>query len=587
MSIQGKTRTVAKILLTRQTANTPILPLKELEENLMINLSIEDYELICRNAMVKRMMSRTLETDVEKLTELCRNMEKFKEFVELNLRTIREREKAKKTPIKDLPLNLLQGMKAKTLSLLHIPDDALNIIISNYQSILKYELREWVPKKKLEAEFLSENLNAIYFLSLPENAMFINWDVLSKNPNAIDFLSLPKNKKHINYHQLSKNASPKAIELLRDKIIEEKGLSPEEFAKLEKYEKINWKILSKNPEAIEILTSPENYDNIYWKGLSSNPNPKAIEFLLLDKNFDFIDWYEFSRNPCDSAIKNLNLYDGFFIDWDGLCENTNPKAIPIIKEKVLEERKLLPTEYAIKGKVNWRKLSSNLNAIELIIMRIKDESKLNEDEYRSLKLQYKIDWDALSLNPSIFIPFKPKAKAKSITVTRILPSSLISPKAKAKANTSPIRALSTNLKDNFKSLLPSKNVYVLRHGIPLDKLNWNYLSKNPNAIDLLEKQIEIEKHLSKEEYDRLPSKINWSSLCSNPNAIDLLDANQDKIDWSVLSYNPNAIHLLEKRVKYQLSLKGSESKSFLNSIYTGQRVSWVGLAGNPSIFIPM
>ena len=239
MSIQGKTRTVAKILLTRQTANTPILPLKELEENLMINLSIEDYELICRNAMVKRMMSRTLETDVEKLTELCRNMEKFKEFVELNLRTIREREKAKKTPIKDLPLNLLQGMKAKTLSLLHIPDDALNIIISNYQSILKYELREWVPKKKLEAEFLSENLNAIYFLSLPENAMFINWDVLSKNPNAIDFLSLPKNKKHINYHQLSKNASPKAIELLRDKIIEEKGLSPEEFAKLEKYEKIN------------------------------------------------------------------------------------------------------------------------------------------------------------------------------------------------------------------------------------------------------------------------------------------------------------------------------------------------------------
>lgn len=585
MSIQGKTRTVAKILLTRQKANIPISPLKELEENPMINLSIEDYELICRNAMVKRMMSRTLETDVDKLTELCSNMENFKEFVELNLRTIREREKAKKTPIKDLPLNLLQGMKAKTLSLLHIPDDALNIIISNYQSILKYELREWVPKKKLEAEFLSENLNAIYFLSLPENAMFINWDVLSKNPNAIDFLSLPKNKKHINYHQLSKNASPKAIELLRDKIIEEKGLSPEEFAKLEKYEKINWKILSKNPEAIEILTSPENYDNIYWKGLSSNPNPKAIKMLLLDKNFDFIDLYEFSRNPCNSAIKYLNANQDF-VDWDGLCENTNPKAIPIIKEKVLEERKLLPTEYEnLIYKVNWRKLSSNPNAIELIIMRINDESKLSEDEYMSLKLQYKIDWDALSLNPSIFILFKPKAKAKSITATRILPSSLISPKVKAKAYTSPIRALSTNLKGMNKDNL--KNVYVLRHGIPLDKLNWNYLSKNPKAIDLLEKQIEIERHLSKEEYDRLPYKINWPSLCSNPNAIDLLDANQDKIDWSVLSYNPNAIHLLEKRVKYQLSLKGSESKSFLNSIYTGQRVSWVGLAGNPSIFIPM
>lgn len=576
MSIQGKTRTVAKILTrqTPQTANTPISPLKELEENQMINLSIEDYELICRNEMVKRMMSIVLETPKNELTELCSNMENFKFFVDSTLRTIREREKAKKTPIKDLPLNLLQGMNTKTLSLLHIPDDALNIIISKYKSMLKYELREWIPKKKLEAEFLSANLNAIDFLSLPENAMFINWDVLSKNPNAIDFLSLPENKKHIDYHQLSKNKSPKAIELLKEYLQINQG------SKI-----INWKILSKNPEAIEILTSPENYDNIYWKGLSSNPNPKAIKMLLLDKNFDFIDLYEFSRNPCNSAIKYLNANQDF-IDWDGLCENTNPKAIPIIKEKVLEERKLLPTEYEnLIYKVNWRKLSSNPNAIELIIMRINDESKLSEDEYMSLKLQYKIDWDALSLNPSIFIIFKPKAKAKSITATRILPSSLISPKVKAKAYTSPIRALSTNLKGMNKDNL--KNVYVLRHGIPLDKLNWNYLSKNPKAIDLLDKQIEIERHLSKEEYDRLPFKINWPSLCSNPEAIDLLDANQDKIDWSVLSYNPNAIHLLEIRVKYQLNLKGSESKSFLNSIYTGQRVSWVGLAGNPSIFIPM
>ena len=569
MSIQGKTKTVEKILLTQQKANMPISPLKELEENPMINLSIEDYELICRNAMVKRMMSRTLETDVDKLAELCSNMENFKEFVDSTLRTIREREKAKKTPIKDLPLNLLQGLSAKTLSLLHIPDDALNIIISKYQSMLKFELRPWVPIQKLDKEYLSANLNAIDFLSLSENKKNINWYVLSANPNAIDFLSLPENKKNINYHQLSKNPSPKAIELLKE-FIKENPNSPI----------INWKVLSKNPHAIEILTSPENYDNIYWKGLSRNPDPKAIDFLMLAKNYDNISWYKFSRNPCDDAIKYLRTHPEK-IDWYGICKNTNLKAIPIIKKKALEEKRLLFADYkSLTNKIYWRKLSSNPNAIHLIINKIEDESKLSEDEYRSLGLQYKIDWDALSLNPSIFFPFKPKAKAKSITVTRILPRN----PPKAKANTSPIRSLSTNLKgrneDDFK------NVYVLRHGIPLDKLNWEFLVRNPNAIDLIKERIDYENSLSKEEYDSLPFKINWSSLCKNPEAIDLLDANQDNIDWSLLSYNPNAIHLLEIRVKYELSLKGAELHNLLHSIYTGRRVSWTGLAGNPSIFFP-
>ncbi len=570
--MQCKTNTVTKIL-TRQTANTPISPLKELEENPMINLSIKDYELICQNAMVKRMMSRTLETDVYKLTELCSNMENFKEYVDSTLQTIRERERAKKTPIKDLPQQLLNGMSTRTLSLLHIPDEILYEIIGKYQSMLKFKLRSWVPLKKLETEFLSANPNAIYFLSLPENENYRNWYELSANPNAIDFLSLPENKKHINYHQLSKNPSPKAIELLKEFIKENPN------SKL-----INWKVLSKNPHAIEILTSPENYHNIYWKGLSGNPDPKAIAFLLLDDNYDNIDWFKFSCNPCDDAIKYLRTHPEM-IDWFGICENTNLKAIPIIKKKALEEKSLLFADYKrLTNKIYWRKLSSNPNAIYLIIKKIEDESKLSEDEYRSLELQYKIDWDALSLNPSIFIPFKKRKGAKSETVSsgsRLLASN----PSKAKANSSPVlHSPVLHSPDDLESSLPSKN--ILRYGIPNEKLNWQFLVKNPKAIDLIKERIDYENSLPKEEYDRLPFKINWSSLCSNPEAIDLLDANQDKIDWSVLSFNPNAIHLLEIRVKYQLSLKGVVLHNFLNSIYTGQRISWVGLAGNPSIFFP-
>jgi hypothetical protein len=54
-------------------------------------------------------------------------------------------------------------------------------------------------------------------------------------------------------------------------------------------------------------------------------------------------------------------------------------------------------------------------------------------------------------------------------------------------------------------------------------IEWEYLSANPAAIHLLEKNVEL---------------INWSSLSSNPAAIHLLKENQNKIDWFYLSQNP-------------------------------------------------
>jgi len=42
----------------------------------------------------------------------------------------------------------------------------------------------------------------------------------------------------------------------------------------------------------------------------------------------------------------------------------------------------------------------------------------------------------------------------------------------------------------------------------------------------------------------LNKDINWYNLSSNPNAIHLLEQNIDKISWNALSENPNAINLL-------------------------------------------
>ena len=67
-----------------------------------------------------------------------------------------------------------------------------------------------------------------------------------------------------------------------------------------------------------------------------------------------------------------------------------------------------------------------------------------------------------------------------------------------------------------------------------DKIDWEQLSTNPNAIELL-----------KENKD----KINWISLSMNPNAIEILKKNQDKIDWKYLSYNPSIFTYDYKKIK--------------------------------------
>ena len=95
--------------------------------------------------------------------------------------------------------------------------------------------------------------------------------------------------------------------------------------------------------------------------------------------------------------------------------------------------------------------------------------------------------------------------------------------------------------------------YKLLDWIPLDKIDWDQLSFNPNATSLLEQN---------------PDKIDWDYLSLNSKAIHLLEQNQDKINWTWLSENPGAIHLLEQSL-----LDPNQDEIYLN-----------GLLPNPAIF---
>ena len=75
--------------------------------------------------------------------------------------------------------------------------------------------------------------------------------------------------------------------------------------------------------------------------------------------------------------------------------------------------------------------------------------------------------------------------------------------------------------------------YELLDWIDINKLDWNNLSGNTKAINLLKDNLD---------------KVSWSYLSMNPNAINLLQDNLEKIMWGWLSENINAIKLLEQHL---------------------------------------
>ena len=107
-----------------------------------------------------------------------------------------------------------------------------------------------------------------------------------------------ENSEKIDWKNLSLN--PSAIELL-----------------IENPEKIDWENLSLNPKAIKLLR--ENPEKICWDELSSNPS--AIE--LLRENQDKINWFELTVNP---AIFTYD-YEKIKKDFQELGEEIVAKAL--------------------------------------------------------------------------------------------------------------------------------------------------------------------------------------------------------------------------------------------------------------------
>jgi len=150
----------------------------------------------------------------------------------------------------------------------------------------------------------------------------------------------------------------------------------------------------------------------------------------------------------------------------------------------------------------------------------------------------------------------------------------------------------------------------------LEKINWRGLSMNDKAMHLLEdnikmidydfllkntnsKAIKIIDNNKNNKFNYLewlsynknainfleenPDKICWDCLSANPNAIHLLEANQEKIDWDFLSLNPNAIHLLEANFEKINWLSLSRNPNAIHILEANpEKINWNYLCENPN-----
>ena len=79
--------------------------------------------------------------------------------------------------------------------------------------------------------------------------------------------------------------------------------------------------------------------------------------------------------------------------------------------------------------------------------------------------------------------------------------------------------------------------YKLTDWYPKERLRFDYLSTNPRAIGVLEKNISL---------------IDWWGLCKNPQGIQLVEQNLDQLkdtDWINLCRNPLAVSIIEKNLE--------------------------------------
>ena len=375
-ALQKKGDKLSKLLGIDSGPSTKIIATMQSRiNNPLFRLSMTDYEAMCGNKMMIKLMSKVIGCEEKQLKKFCKYINVFAENIKSSPKSIKKKMKV---------ANSISASKMRG-SLHLLPEDILEKIVEKYKTTFKtkYVLKDWVLE-------LDDEDYGVYLDD-------IDWESLSSNPNSIDLLQKYSHK--INWSWLSGNTNPRAIEMLKT------------HSHL-----IDWRVLSANPAAIDMLKSKiekeskmnerqleKLKDKIDWDMLSQNPNPEAIKILKANPeniNLDFL-----SANPAAIDILKANTDD---ISWYELSANTNPEAIELLKTKFYKINwELLSANPAgidllksYPGNIKWNYLSQNPNAIKMLKKKIDEENKMPEYKLEDLEDFQKISWEMLSSNPA-------------------------------------------------------------------------------------------------------------------------------------------------------------------------------------------
>ena len=277
----------------------------------------------------------------------------------------------------------------------------------------------------------------------------------------------------------------------------------------------------------------DEFYNLMWDLISRDTSSQAMD--LLEQHMQHDNWTE-------------------YINLGSLCGNTNPRAIHIIEQNLDK----------ITSSYCWHNIFGNPNAINIIENNL-DQLGLSIEEDGTLM------YYALGYSPNrnyVELLENPKALHIIDNMLGENPALRDSPYLSDLLNRNP----NPNIISIIKKYTPGGHAADIAH-YP-DAINiieeeiedeedlldcWEALCQNPNAIHIIEQNIEKIINIYEREND--PMNKWWSSLCQNPNAIHIIEKYIEKIIniyeckktnmfwWRSLCQNPNATHIIEKYIE--------------------------------------
>ena len=287
-----------KLVLSKMEKNSSVPSIEDIEKIQIMKFTVEQIKYICGNKCNKILIgiiSKVLNTDPKQLKKFYKYLNTFLENPNKSPANIRDE---------------MIKVKNKT-KLSHLPDDAVELILSKYKELIprKMVLRDWVYKLRKK----------------------LDWKELAINENAIDYMK--DNIDKIEFENLFLNRNPKLKDLLN-----------EIYKKRTDVKRKSWSPLIMNEYAIDIIAEKiknKEFTHTDWKHLSYNPHPTAIKLIEeeLKNPSNSIDWEILSRNS--SAIKliekELKKPDSK-VSWKSLGANKNARILlrKNIRRKIAE-----------------------------------------------------------------------------------------------------------------------------------------------------------------------------------------------------------------------------------------------------------